>query len=530
MLSDRKLPIGIQDFEKLRGRNYVYVDKTQYVYELAQTDNPYFLGRPRRFGKSLFASTLKAYFEGKRHLFEGLAIAELEKDWTEYPVVYIDFNQASYVGVQNLYNVLDSILGEYEAKWGIASKAPEYSLRLKNIITAAYEKTGKQVVVLVDEYDKPLIGTMDNFDVHEDIRSTLRGFYGILKSLDACLRFVFLTGITKFSKISLFSDLNQPKDLSLDGRYAGVCGVTQKELESCFAPELKAMAAQTGMTYEEVLDNMKQRYDGYRFAPDSDGIYNPFCVLNALSKRHFGSYWFETGTPSILARGVRSEDINPRDFEGNIAATSDEMKDYRPNETSIVPLLYQTGYLTIKSYKPRSGEYLLGFPNKEVQYGFLNHLLPTFIPKWNITYPFSVTTFTREVRSGNVEKFMTMLKSYYAAIPYDLQNKAGKDERYFQMIFYLLFTLTGQFVETEVKSSQGRADAVVKTDSTIYVFEFKMDDNATAEEALAQIDDKGYPIPYAADHRPIVKIGVEFSIAEGGIRRWLTQTVGMLDC
>ena len=367
---------------------------------------------------------------------------------------------------------------------------------------------------------------MGDDELNDTVRKLLRGFYGILKSLYACLRFVFLTGITKFSKINLFSDLNQLNDLSMDERYARICGINQKELETYFAPELNAMAERNEMTYEEMLSEMKRRYDGYHFAPGSDGIYNPFCVLNALDSRHFGSYWFETGTPSMLARGVRSEDLNPRDFEGNIAVTSEEMKDYRPNETSIVPLLYQTGYLTIKSYKPISDEYVLGFPNREVKYGFLNHLLPTFIPKWNITYTFSVTTFMREVRAGNVEKFMTMLKSYYASIPYDLQNKEGKDERYFQMIFYLLFTIAGQFVETEVKSSRGRADAVVKTESTIYVFEFKMDENATAEDALAQIDDKGYPIPYAADHRQVVKIGVEFSVAEGGIKRWLMSESG----
>ena len=523
MLSERKLPIGIQDFEDLRTNNYVYVDKTQYLYRMVTMGKPYFLGRPRRFGKSLFASTLKAYFEGKRHLFEGLAIAELEKDWIEYPVIYIDMNLESYIDLDSLRVALDKNLRNAEKIWGRDEADTTLSTRFAGVIQQAYEKTGKKVVVLIDEYDKPLISTMDNPELSDAARQIMRGFYGILKSMDACLRFVFLTGITKFSKISMFSDLNQPKDLSLDERYAGVCGITQNELESCFVPELNALAAKTGNTYEETIAELKSRYDGYHFAPDSDGIYNPFCVLNALDSRQFGSYWFETGTPSMLARSVRSEDLNPRDFEGDISVTSVEMKDYRPNETSIVPLLYQTGYLTIKSYDPISDEYVLGFPNREVKYGFLNHLLPTFIPKWNITYTFSVTTFTREVRAGNVEKFMTMLQAYYASIPYDLLNKEDKNERYFQMIFYLLFTLSGQFVESEVKSSRGRADAVVKTASTIYVFEFKMDENATAEDALAQIDDKGYPIPYTADHRPVVKIGVEFSISEGGIKRWLTS-------
>ena len=523
MSNIRKLPIGIQDFEKLRSRDYVYIDKTTYVYEMAQTENPYFLGRPRRFGKSLFASTLKAFFEGKKHLFDGLAIAELEKDWTEYPVIYIDFSKASYPGAQNLYNVLDSILSKYETKWGVANKAPEYSLRFENIITSACEKTGKKVVVIIDEYDKPLIGTMDDFDVHEDIRSTLRGFYGVLKNSDASLRFVFITGITKFSKISLFSDMNQPNDISMDGDYAAVCGITQQELETYFTPELNALAAETGKTYDETLIEMKKRYDGYHFSQKSEGIYNPFCALNALSKRRFGSFWFETGTPGILARCVRSENLNPRDFDRDITATETGLKDYRPNETSIIPLMYQSGYLTIKAYDPLSELYTLGFPNREVKYGFLDHLLPTFIPKWNLTYNFSVAVFAKEVREGNVEKFMTMLQAYYASIPYDLLNKDDRNERYYQMIFYLLFTLAGQFVEAEVKSSHGRADAVVKTPTAIYVFEFKMDHNSTAEDALAQINDKGYPIPYSADHRPVVKIGVEFSVTDGGIKRWIVD-------
>ena len=520
MTSDRKLPIGIQDFEKLRSRGYVYVDKTQYVYKLVQTDNPYFLGRPRRFGKSLFASTLKAYFEGKRHLFDGLAIADLEKDWIEYPVVYIDLSQVSYFGVQNLHNILNHILSGYEEQWGITSKESEYSLRLANVIKTMYRQTGKQVVVLVDEYDKPLIGTMDNFDAHEDIRITLRGFYGVLKGLDACLRFVFLTGITKFSKISLFSDLNQLNDLSMDKAYAGICGITYQELESYFAPELHGMASETGMTYEELLAEMKRRYDGYHFAPDSEGIYNPFSVMNALASRYFGSYWFETGTPSMLVRRVKVENLNPLDFDRDISITSKEIKDYRPNETSIIPLLYQAGYLTIKSCNTKSGEYVLGYPNLEVRYGFLEELLPQYTPDYG-KGSFTVSAFVRNLRTGETEEFMEQLESYFASIPYDAVPKQLKREKFYQFVFYQLFVLMGQLVESEVKSSRGRADAVVKTDSTIYVFEFKMDDNATAEDALAQIDDKGYPIPYAADHRPVVKIGVEFSIAEGGIKRWL---------
>jgi hypothetical protein len=516
----RKLPIGIQSFEDLRTGNYVYVDKTQYLYRLVTMGKPYFLGRPRRFGKSLFLSTLKAYFEGKKHLFEGLAIAELEKDWTEYPVIYIDFNKAAYTSLQTLHNVLNHILHEHEKKWGIDAKESEYSLRFENLIKTAYEKTGQKVVVLVDEYDKPLLGTMDNFDVHEDSRIALRGFYGVLKSMDTYLRLVFLTGVTKFSKISIFSDLNQLNDISMDESCAGICGITERELLDYFQPEIESLAERQKMTKEQAVAKLKKHYDGYRFAPDSEDVYNPFSVLNAFSKRMFGSYWFETGTPNVLARQVKLSGMDILKLDRETAVSATKLKDYRPGETNLIPLLFQSGYLTVKSYNPLLDAYTLGFPNEEVKYGFLDHLLPAYLPKWNINDTFSVVVFMQEVLAGNVEEFMTMLQAYYASIPYDLLHKDDKNERYYQMIFYLLFTLTGQFVETEVKSSKGRADAVVKTENTIYVFEFKMDDKATAEDALAQIDDKDYPIPYLADHRRLVKIGVEFSVENGGIKRW----------
>ena len=518
----RKLPIGIQNFEDLRTNNYVYVDKTQYLYRLVTMGKPYFLGRPRRFGKSLFLSTLKAYFEGKKHLFEGLAVAELEKDWTEYPVVYIDLNQASHKNVQNLNNVLNSTLSEYEERWEIETKEPEYSLRFKKIIKVAYEKTGRKVVVLVDEYDKPLISTMDDTELNEAIRQILKGFYGVLKSADDYLRFVFLTGVTKFSKVSIFSDLNQLNDVSQDKQFAGICGITQTELETCFKPELNTLATETRKTYDEALAEMKKRYDGYHFAPESENVYNPFSVLNTFSKCMFGSYWFETGTPGMLVRQVGKENLNPRDFDEDIVISAADVKDYRPNETSIIPLLFQSGYLTIKGYDADFEVYSLGFPNQEVKYGFMKNLLPVYAPADISTLTsFFAGKFTRSLRDGDVEGFMEQLTAFYASIPYDAVPKKHKNERHYQFVFYLLFALMGQFVATEVKSAKGRADAVVRTGNAVYVFEFKMDAEATAEAALAQIDDKGYPIPYSADHRRIVKIGVEFSVQKGEIKRYL---------
>ena len=522
MSADRNLPIGIQSFEKLRTVDCVYVDKTQYIYKLVQTSMPYFLGRPRRFGKSLFLSTLRAYFEGKKHLFEGLAVADLEKDWTQYPVVYIDLNQASKGNEQNLNNILDSILNEYEELWGIQIKEPEYSLRFKKIIKVAYEQTGLKVVVLVDEYDKPLISSMEDSELNADIRKTLKSFYGALKSADTYLRFVLLTGVTKFSKVSVFSDLNHLDDISQDKRFAGICGITQTELETYFKPELNALAKETHQTCDEALAEMRKRYDGYHFAPESENVYNPFSILITLSKRTFGSYWFETGTPSMLARQVRNENLNPRDFEGDIAISAEDVKDYRPGETSIIPLLFQSGYLTIKDYDADFDVYSLGFPNQEVKYGFMKNLLPAYAPADISTLTsFFAGKFSRSLRDGDVNGFMEQITAFYASIPYDAIPKTHKSEQHYQFIFYLLFALMGQFIETEVKSSKGRSDAIVRTKNAVYIFEFKMDDKATAEDAIAQIENKGYAIPYTADHRPIVKIGVEFSLNEGGIRRYL---------
>jgi hypothetical protein len=463
---------------------------------------------------------MKAYFEGKKHLFEGLAIAELEKEWTKYPVIYIDLTQTEYRNEKDLHDALNSILSKYEEEWNVKSVERKHSLRFKNVITAAHKETKQKVAVLVDEYDKPLIGTMDDFNVHDDIRIALRGFYGVLKSMDEYLRFLCLTGVTKFSKLSVFSDLNQPDDISMDESYAGICGITGRELLDNFKPEIKLLAKRQKMTVKQALAEIKKRYDGYRFASEGEDVYNPFSVLKTLSKRKFDSYWFETGTPNMLARQVRRSGMDILKLDGDTVVSAARLRDYRPGETSLVPLLFQSGYLTVKSYNRRLDAYTLGFPNEEVKYGFLEQLLPAYLPKWNTEETFSVMAFVEEVLAGNVNEFMTLLRAYFASISYDLLKKENKNERYYQMIFYMIFSLAGQFVDTEVKSAGGRADAVVKTENAIYVFEFKMDDKATAEDALDQIENKGYSIPYTADHRKIVKIGVEFSVKEGGIKRW----------
>jgi hypothetical protein len=519
----RKLPIGIQDFEYLRTNNFLYVDKTQFAYQLAQYGKPYFLGRPRRFGKSLFLSTLKAYFEGKKELFEGLKITELEKDWIKYPVFYLDFNRESYVDLESFHAVLDKNLRQLEKVWGKDKSDTTPAIRFSGLIQRACEKSGKQVVVLIDEYDKPLISTIDKPELNEKMRDILKGFYGVLKAEDAYLRFVFLTGVTKFSKVSVFSDLNQLVDISLEERYSGICGITQTEMEENFVPEMTALAETTQKTYEETLFELQKLYNGYHFSENLIGVYNPFSLLNTFSAQKYRYYWFATGTPTFLAKALRNQNYDIRELENDVYIAADSIMDYRVDNQNLVPLLYQTGYLTIKSYEPILDTYILGFPNEEVKYGFLNELLPAFVLTPIATGKFSIVDFLRQLMNNDIEGFMTSLKAFFSEIPYDAIEQKNRNEQYYQHVFYLLFTLMGQFVQTEVKNNKGRADAVVKTADTVYVFEFKMDDNATAEDALKQINSRDYAIPYIADDRKIVKIGVEFSQIEKGVKRWLIE-------
>ncbi|GHT54368.1 hypothetical protein FACS189446_3840 [Bacteroidia bacterium] len=367
MSTHRKLPIGIQDFEKLRTGNNVYVDKTLYIYKLIQSDAPYFLGRPRRFGKSLFLSTLKAYFLGKKELFEGLAIAGLEKEWAEYPVFYIDFNVGIYTNTQSLRDSLHTKLARLEEQWGKEVEEKDFAGRFEGLIRRAYEQTGNKVVVLVDEYDKPLLGTMDDLQVNDEIRKILKGFYGVLKSSDAYLRFVFLTGVTKFSKVSVFSDLNQLQDISMDNQFSGICGITETELIRNFQPELHALAEKTGKTYEETIFEMKKCYDGYHFAKESEDMYNPFSVLNTFARLDFGEYWYETGTPTFLVKMLKDIDFDIETLENSLPFSVRSITDYRIENRNPVPILYQSGYLTIKDYDRQLDEYTLGYPNEEVK-------------------------------------------------------------------------------------------------------------------------------------------------------------------
>jgi Holliday junction resolvase-like predicted endonuclease len=520
MSSNRKLPVGIQDFEKLRTNNNVYVDKTLYIYKLLQSDAPYFLSRPRRFGKSLFLSTLKAYFLGKKELFEGLAIADLEKEWIEYPVFYFDFNIGIYTDAKSLYQALDYNLRIIEEKWGKVPADDTPASRLSGLIRRANEQSGRKVVILVDEYDKPLLGTMDNMPVNEEIRKVLKGFYGVLKSADAYLRFVLLTGVTKFSKVSVFSDLNQLQDISMSKQYAGICGILQTELTKNFQLEIEALAEDNKLTYDETLAELKKQYDGYHFSEDMEDIYNPFSLLNAFANLNFRDYWFATGTPTFLVKMLKDIDFDLKSLENDVRIPEDAITDYKVGDENPVPVLYQSGYLTIKKYDRKFKEYTLGFPNNEVKYGFIRRLVPAYVPKRDMSREFSISYFIRDLEAGNVEGFMTRLQAFFSGIPYELNNK---EEKHYQTVFYLLFKLMGEFVQTEVSSAIGRADAIAVVNDIVYIFEFKLTENATAEDALKQIDERKYAAQYAAGDKKIVKVGAEFSAEERTLSRWVTE-------
>ena len=511
----RKLPIGIQTFEDIRSNNYLYVDKTALAWRIANMGKPYFLSRPRRFGKSLLLSTFESYFNGRKDLFKGLAIEQLEHDWTIYPVLHLDLNAERYDAPEQLHAILSNYLTQWETKYGEGKDEITLSRRFAGVIQRAYEQTGRGVVVLVDEYDKPLLQAINNPELTENYRQTLKAFYGVLKSADRYLRFVFLTGVTKFSQVSVFSDLNQLNDISMDFSYATLCGITPNELTAVFEPEIHQMAQRNQSTEEEIVNEMIRQYDGYHFHPDGEGVLNPFSVLNAFDKLEFGNYWFQTGTPTFLVELLKKSDYDLRLLIDGIEAPASSFTEYRMNTDNPIPLIYQSGYLTIKEYDKRFRNYILGFPNEEVKYGFLDFLLPFYTTLPSEERGFYIGKFVDELEKGNIDAFMPRLRAFFADFPYELN---AQTERHYQVVFYLVFKLIGHFVDAEVRSATGRADAVVKTPKYIYVFEFKLD--GSTEQALQQIDDRGYLIPYTADSRQLVKVGVNFNAEKRNIGEW----------
>ncbi|MBC5643176.1 ATP-binding protein [Parabacteroides sp. BX2] len=513
----RKLPVGIQDFTSLREDGFLYVDKTALVYQMATTGKPYFMSRPRRFGKSLLLSTLEAYFLGRKDLFKGLAIEQLEKEWKVYPVLHLSLNAKFYETKESLEQVLDDHLVAWEDKYEITKKkeSTNYEGRFMQIIRQACEKTGEKVVVLIDEYDKPLLRTLFNDDLHNVYREMLTGFYTVLKDADRYLRFVFITGVTKFSQLGIFSNLNQLIDISMAPDYATVCGMTKSEIERDFQPELATLAAMNKLTYEQTVNELTKRYDGYHFSEfRTEGIFNPFSVLNALLQKRFSSYWFATGTPTMLVDMLKKTDYDLRQLDG-IEVPAAALTDYRADFHNPVPIIYQSGYLTIKDYDPEFNFFRLGYPNAEVEYGWLNFITPYYTSLSEANAPFYIGKFSQELRAGDVDAFMERLRAFFADIPYELNDRT---ERHYQIIFYLVFKLLGQYVDAEVRSARGRADAVVKTTDYIYVFEFKL--SGSVDEALRQIDDRGYLIPYTVDGRQLVKVGADFNKEDRNIGDW----------
>ncbi len=501
-----KLPIGLQSFASLRTDGFAYVDKTKLVYDLTHNGKYIFLSRPRRFGKSLLISTLKAYFQGKKELFEGLAISELEQTWESYPVLHLDLNVGIYNSVQGLQEALKSNLNIMEKTHGVAKESDDNAQRFKELIWNVAAKTGKQVVILVDEYDKPLIEAIDNEPLQQEYRSILKAFYGNIKTCDEFIRFVMLTGVSKFSKISLFSDLNNLTDISLDERYADICGLTAEEIERHFSEHLEAFAQKEGTDKAAIMEEMRKMYDGYHFSKSaSKDMYNPFSVLNALNRCDFENYWFSTGTPTFLVKLLQNGNYDLRDFSyGNILANELSAKESLTKEP--IAMFYQTGYLTIKGYDKEFGSYSLGFPNREVEQSFLNFLLPRYTGNTDNRSSAFIEYFVRDLRKGDIESFLNRMKTFFADTPYELVRDL---ENHYQTVMFTICRLMGYYTIAEYHTSNGRIDMVVKTQQYAYVFEFKF--NKTAAEALAQINTKDYPLPFQFEGRKVFKVGVNFS-------------------
>ena len=507
-------PIGIQSFENIRKRGFVYVDKTALIYNLASTGKYYFLSRPRRFGKSLLVSTMEAYFSGRRELFDGLAIEKLEQDWTEYPVLHLDLSGVSY----DNETVLDKLLSERLSVWEVAYDVEQTNdvpgLRFQKVIEAAWRKTGRQVVILIDEYDKPIIDNLGNEAILSRYRSTLQGFYSVMKTMDSRIRFGFLTGVTKIGKLSVFSGLNNLNDISMIPAYVDICGVSENELHTYFDDSVTELASSGDISREECYAKLKTMYDGYHFCEDTVGIYNPFSLLSTFQNKKFKEYWFETGTPGFLVDVIRKTEfdvttLEHQNVDSTLLASVDSVFE------NPVPILFQSGYLTVTGYNEKFGIYHLGFPNQEVRNGFLNCLLKSYVPIRDMSGNALIYKLWTEVTNGRPETFMETLSSLFANTSYQIQGNAEKD---FQYAMYIIMELLGEYVQVERTTSNGRIDILLQTADYIYIFELKV--NADATEALRQIDEKGYARPFASDGRKLFKVGVSFSTATRRIEDW----------
>lgn len=533
-----RLPLGIQSFEDLRKRNALYIDKTDFVYKLVgSATKSYFLARPRRFGKSLLCNTLRAYFEGKRELFEGLKIYNWEKNWTKYPILYLDFADGDYsIGSLTLVNKIRTALIDFEASNNISfddssiiidkesdplkNEAMKLSFRLESDLKAVYEKTGLGTVFIADEYDNPLIKSA-NLDTDKGI---YRGFFSVLKSADKYIRFAFLTGVTKFAKTTVFSGNNQPVDISFDVSFSAICGITHIELTDYFSNEIQAFANKKKITFEEMVAQLKRWYDSYLFHEDGTKVFNPVSLFNALQKKDLQNYWYQTGTPTFLMQRLRSTNYDYRLLDGDVIYDKNRLINYKDGDFSeLIPLLYYSGYLTIKSVEEDEiAEYTLGFPNNEVKISFLTNIFDEFYHS-DVQSGFNYLDFTRDFRSGNVEGVLKRFQALFETLPYANDKNVALIERDFQNVIFLVFSILGYNTITEPHFSKGRADVILINKNFVYIFEFKVDQDA--QTALSQINLKNYAGRYNMDGRKILKIGANFSSKEKNLTDWVVEEV-----
>ena len=510
-------PVGIQTFEEVINRNLLYVDKTEYIYRMTHCGGKhFFLSRPRRFGKSLLVSTFQSYFEGKKSLFKGLAIERLETEWTEYPVLHFDLSGGKHLEKNELEDYLGYQLAEKEAVYGIKEPKHGANNRLTDLIQTAYQKTGRQVVVLIDEYDAPLLDV-----VHEEtslgvLRNVMRNFYSPLKKCEPYLRFVFLTGITKFSQLSIFSELNNISNVSMDEDYAGICGITVDELEAAMSADVDAFGEKLGMTHDETLAALRRYYDGYHFAGVSPDVFNPFSLLSALSRGKLDYYWFTSGTPTYLINMMRKFGVPYTDFAEGMEADASDFDAPTETMTTLTPLLYQSGYITIKSYDKEYDSYFLGLPNKEVRIGLTKALIPYYVTPDTLATNGTVRNMARALNKDDMDLALRHLQTFLATVPYC----AGTNfEGHYQQMLFVIFTLLSAYmVDVEVRTSKGRVDMVVRSRTRLYLFELKV--GKSAAEAMAQIDMKRYAERFALCGLPVVKVGVSFDMESHNIAEW----------
>jgi len=534
MQNIRNMPIGVQDFPTMKEGNYVYVDKTHFIPELEKVGRAYFLSRPRRFGKSLFLSTLQAYFEGRSELFTGLAIekykAKRGEEWKRYPILKLDLNAGEYTQSEHLTIILNDHIDEWCKKYDISLDAKNPSSAFAKIIRHLYEKFNQKVVILIDEYDKPLIATLENEKLQDEYRATLKAFYSVIKSLNGCIHISFLTGVTKFSKVSIFSDLNNLDDISFDRKYSSICGITEEELLNNFSPEVGALADEYNNSYDEMLSILRRKYDGYRFSENKERLYNPFSLCIAFDKKKLGDYWFESGTPTFMVQLMEQKAFKIADLEGKIKLSIKNIDEYRIDYKNISPLLFQAGYLTIKDYDKRLDKYVLGYPNDEVKYAFCERLMLAYTSSRNDSYgPFMIDEFLESMERGDIDRVLTLIKSLLASIPYDNlpPDKLFLREHNYQTAIYLIFLLMGQYVRSEVHSHHGRSDVEVETEDAIYIFEFKV--GGEPLDAITQIKETGYADKHKASSKNIHLIGAIIGKEERTLEKWEIRCLSDFD-